>query len=164
MLYTKKLLMQEISNKSKKMRRQKRTDDLRSNRYAVVRWSIRSIPPMPLLHSFTTVGLTIHHRCLQAQWIKVEQTDYPSICRPSHFLNKNTRNHHSSFSYLQAFLVLFSVFANSSGSINVSFSIKMELLKKLSKYTVQKDPCKSLVSCSTTSSPKSNSVFCLLPK
>ena len=105
MLHTKKLLIQEISNKSKKMRRQKRTDDLRSNRYAVVRWSIRSTPPMPLLYSFTTVGLTIHHRCLQAQWIEVEQTDYPSIYRPSHFLNKNTRNHHSSFSYLQAFLV-----------------------------------------------------------
>ena len=63
---------------------------------------------MPLLCSFTTAGqgiadfvadpflsfeLTVHHLCVQVQQIQVEQTDFPSIYRLSHFLNTKTRNH-----------------------------------------------------------------------
>ena len=35
---------------------QRKCVDRNDNWYAAIRWSVRSIPPMPLLHSFTAVG------------------------------------------------------------------------------------------------------------
>ena len=51
--------------------------------------------------------------------VDTSRTDRLSIHLSSHFLNTKTRNHPSSFSYFQAFLAFFSVFGNSSDSINV---------------------------------------------
>ena len=128
---------------------------------------------MPLFYSFTTVWQGIADFVadpFSLLWsddtssmpsIAVdtrEQTNYPCIYRPSHFFNAKTCNHHSSLSYLQTFLAFVSVFANSSNSINALFKKLLNqngAVEKVAKtYSYKKDASKSLVSCSTTSSPK----------